>query len=37
MQSNQLPNKSTKYAKILFQIKQIQKPGFEITFDIFDT
>jgi len=37
MQSNKLPNKSIKYAKILFQIKQIQNRGFEIAFDIFDT
>jgi hypothetical protein len=37
IQSNKLPNKSIKYAKILFQIKRIQNPGFEITFDIFGT
>jgi hypothetical protein len=37
MQSNKRPNKSLKHAKILFQIKQIQNSGFEITFDIFDT
>ncbi|KAH6976892.1 hypothetical protein EDB80DRAFT_270412 [Ilyonectria destructans] len=37
MQSNKLSNKSIKYSKILFQIKQIQNTGFEITFDIFDT
>ncbi|KAM5527927.1 hypothetical protein FOXYSP1_19801 [Fusarium oxysporum f. sp. phaseoli] len=35
MQSNKLPNKSIKYPKILFQIKQIGKLGFEMTFDIF--
>jgi hypothetical protein len=37
IQSNKLPNKSIKYAKILFQIKQMQNTGFEITFDTFDT
>jgi hypothetical protein len=37
MQSNKLPNKSIKYAKLLFQIKQIQTSGFEMPFDIFDT
>jgi hypothetical protein len=37
IQSNKLPNKSIKYAKILFQIKQMQNTGFEITFAIFDT
>jgi hypothetical protein len=37
MQSNKLPNKSIKYAKILFQVKQMQNIRFEITFDIFDT
>ena len=37
IQSNKLPNKSIKCAKILFQIKQMKNTGFEITFDIFDT
>jgi hypothetical protein len=37
IQSNKLPNKSIKYAIILFQIKQIEKPRFDMTFDIFDT
>jgi hypothetical protein len=36
-QSNKLPNKSIKYTIILFQIKQMEKSRFEMTFDIFDT
>jgi hypothetical protein len=36
MQLNKLPNKSIKYAKILFQIKQMQNSEFETTFDTFD-
>jgi hypothetical protein len=37
MQLNKLPNKSIKYAKILFQIKQMQNSESETTFDTFDT
>jgi hypothetical protein len=37
MQSNKQPNKSIKYARILYQIKQMENTGFEMTFDIFDT
>jgi hypothetical protein len=36
MQSHKLPNKSIKYAMILFQNKKIKNSGFEIIFDIFD-
>ena len=37
IQTNKLPNKSNKWSEILFQIKQIQNPRFEMQFDIFDT